>query len=140
MCINVFVSAVMSEQALVHVPSSSCQGPCHKPGLHRAAMVGNSDAMAALIQGGCAVDLQDRVSGGHIQYMSEPFYTPTGKCVHAFSICGVDKMIMLCDDNTISNICLRTATLHCMRCLGMVSLTVSNCWSRQELLYTSGTR
>lgn len=33
--------------------------------LHRAAMVGNSNAVAALIQGGCAVDLQNRVSGEH---------------------------------------------------------------------------
>ncbi|XP_044023320.1 ankyrin repeat domain-containing protein 6-like [Siniperca chuatsi] len=60
MYINVCVSAVMSEQALVYVPSSSCQGQRHQPALRRAAMVGNSDAMAALIQGGCAVDLQDR--------------------------------------------------------------------------------
>ncbi|XP_076605120.1 ankyrin repeat domain-containing protein 6 isoform X2 [Chaetodon auriga] len=42
-----------------HVPSS-CQGLGHQTALHRAAMVGNSDAVAALIKGGCAVDLQDR--------------------------------------------------------------------------------
>lgn len=59
------VSAVMSEQALVPVPSSSCQGSGHLTALHQAAMVGKSDVIAALIQGGCAVDLQDRVSGGH---------------------------------------------------------------------------
>ncbi|KAG7509854.1 ankyrin repeat domain-containing protein 6-like isoform X2 [Solea senegalensis] len=52
---------MMNEQALVHVSApSSCQGPGHQTALHRAAMVGKSDAMAALIQGGCAVDLQDR--------------------------------------------------------------------------------
>ncbi|XP_070698448.1 ankyrin repeat domain-containing protein 6 [Pempheris klunzingeri] len=50
----------MSEQALGHVPSASHQGPGHQTALHRAAMVGNSDTVAALIQGGCAVDLQDR--------------------------------------------------------------------------------
>ncbi|XP_031177314.1 ankyrin repeat domain-containing protein 6 isoform X1 [Sander lucioperca] len=50
----------MSEQALVHEPSSPCQSPGQQTGLHRAAMVGNSDVTAALIQGGCAVDLQDR--------------------------------------------------------------------------------
>nr|XP_019940229.1 PREDICTED: ankyrin repeat domain-containing protein 6-like [Paralichthys olivaceus] len=50
----------MNEQALVHVPASSCQGPGHQTALHRAAMVGNSDAMTALIQGGCALDLQNR--------------------------------------------------------------------------------
>lgn len=59
----VCVSAVMSEQAVVHVSSSSRQGLGHRTALHRAATVGNSDAVAALIQGGCAVDLQDRVSG-----------------------------------------------------------------------------
>ncbi|XP_034419334.1 ankyrin repeat domain-containing protein 6 [Cyclopterus lumpus] len=36
------------------------QGPGHLTALHRAAMVGNSDTMAALIQGCCAVDLQGR--------------------------------------------------------------------------------
>ncbi|XP_037652419.1 ankyrin repeat domain-containing protein 6 [Sebastes umbrosus] len=57
-CMN--VSAAMSEQAAVHVPSPSRKGPGHQTALHRVAMVGNGDAMAALIQGGCAVDLQDR--------------------------------------------------------------------------------
>ncbi|XP_070776765.1 ankyrin repeat domain-containing protein 6 [Enoplosus armatus] len=50
----------MSEKELAHVPPSPRQGQGHQPALHRAAMVGNSDAVAALIQGGCAVDLQDR--------------------------------------------------------------------------------
>ncbi|XP_068574246.1 ankyrin repeat domain-containing protein 6 [Cebidichthys violaceus] len=50
----------MSEQAAVHVAPLSCQGPGHLTALHRAAMAGNSNAMAALIQGGCAVDLQGR--------------------------------------------------------------------------------
>ncbi|XP_029316868.1 ankyrin repeat domain-containing protein 6 isoform X2 [Cottoperca gobio] len=45
----------MSEQALVHM-----QGPGQQTALHRAATVGNSAAVAALIQGGCAVDLQDK--------------------------------------------------------------------------------
>lgn len=52
----------MGEQALVHVPLSSCPAQGHLTALHRAAKVGNSDTMAALIQGGCAVDLQDKVS------------------------------------------------------------------------------
>ncbi|XP_033967880.1 ankyrin repeat domain-containing protein 6 [Pseudochaenichthys georgianus] len=42
----------MSEQALVHMPQRTT--------LHRAAMVGNRDSVAALIQGGCALDLQDK--------------------------------------------------------------------------------
>ncbi|MEQ2164305.1 hypothetical protein GOODEAATRI_005287, partial [Goodea atripinnis] len=31
----------------------------HQTALHRSAMVGNSETMAALIAGGCAVDLQN---------------------------------------------------------------------------------
>ena len=64
---------VMNEQALVHVPTSSCQGAGHQTALHQAAMVGNSDAMTALIQGGCALDLQNRVSGGHTQHFKTHF-------------------------------------------------------------------
>lgn len=63
LCAWMCVSGVMSEQGLIHVSPSSGPGPGHQTALHRAAMVGNSDAVAALIQGGCAVDLQDRVSG-----------------------------------------------------------------------------
>lgn len=40
----------------------------------------------------------------------------------------------------MSDVCSRMGTLHCMRCLGMVSLSVLNCWWRQEQMYTSGTR
>ncbi|XP_029937840.1 ankyrin repeat domain-containing protein 6 [Myripristis murdjan] len=50
----------MSEQMQVPVTPSSCQTPGHHTALHRAAMVGNNDCMAALVQGGCAMDLQDR--------------------------------------------------------------------------------
>ncbi|XP_030645012.1 ankyrin repeat domain-containing protein 6 [Chanos chanos] len=32
----------------------------HQTALHRAAVVGNRDAIAALVQGGCALDLQDK--------------------------------------------------------------------------------
>ncbi|XP_051941714.1 ankyrin repeat domain-containing protein 6 isoform X2 [Hippocampus zosterae] len=34
--------------------------PSHQTALHRAAILGNSDAISALIQGGCALDLQNR--------------------------------------------------------------------------------
>ncbi|XP_046907674.1 ankyrin repeat domain-containing protein 6 [Hypomesus transpacificus] len=47
-----------SGREMVLVPSSSQQG--HYTALHRAAKVGNSEALAALIKGGCALDLQDR--------------------------------------------------------------------------------
>ncbi|XP_034715060.1 ankyrin repeat domain-containing protein 6 [Etheostoma cragini] len=60
MCMDVCGSAVMSDQAPVRDPSPPCQRPGPQTALHRAAMVGNSNATAALIQGGCAVDLQDR--------------------------------------------------------------------------------
>ncbi|KAM9354787.1 ankyrin repeat domain-containing protein 6 [Pholidichthys leucotaenia] len=40
--------------------ASHLKGLGHQTELHRSAMVGNSEAIAALIQGGCAVDLQDR--------------------------------------------------------------------------------
>ncbi|XP_028251874.1 ankyrin repeat domain-containing protein 6 [Parambassis ranga] len=50
----------MSHETLVHVPPSLCQGSGHQTALHRSAMVGNSEATAALIQGGCALDLQSR--------------------------------------------------------------------------------
>lgn len=53
----------MGEQ--IHVSLSPRQALGHQTALHRAAMVGNSNAVAALIQGGCAVDLQNRVSGEH---------------------------------------------------------------------------
>ncbi len=33
----------------------------HQTALHRAAVVGNRDAISALIHGGCALDLQDKV-------------------------------------------------------------------------------
>ncbi|XP_032355708.1 ankyrin repeat domain-containing protein 6 isoform X3 [Etheostoma spectabile] len=59
-CMSVCTSAVMSHQAPVHDPSPPCQRPGLQTALHRAAMVGNSNVTAALIQGGCAVDLQDR--------------------------------------------------------------------------------
>lgn len=38
------------------------QGSGVQTALHRAAKVGNAQTVAALINGGCAVDLQDRVS------------------------------------------------------------------------------
>lgn len=71
----------MSEQAVVHVPSAPHLGQGHQTALHRAASVGNSDAVAALIQGGCAVDLQDRVRIRthrycprlHVHFHFEPF-------------------------------------------------------------------
>ncbi|KAG7282436.1 hypothetical protein CRUP_018153, partial [Coryphaenoides rupestris] len=54
----------MTEQASKHDPQTprapACQAKARQTALHRAATVGNSDAMAALVQGGCAVDLQER--------------------------------------------------------------------------------
>ncbi|XP_055011357.1 ankyrin repeat domain-containing protein 6 [Boleophthalmus pectinirostris] len=47
----------MGEQALARV---SHWGSRKRMALHQAAMVGNSETLSALIQGGCALDLQDR--------------------------------------------------------------------------------
>lgn len=41
---------------------------CHQgdqTALHRAAVVGNSDVITALIQEGCALDRQDKVKHAH---------------------------------------------------------------------------
>lgn len=78
-------AGVMSVQALVHVSSSPGPGPGLQTALHRAAMVGNSDTVAALIQGGCAMDLQDRVSSGH--YTCQTY--ATGKVIY------YDKVILV---------------------------------------------
>ncbi|KAK7904164.1 hypothetical protein WMY93_016771 [Mugilogobius chulae] len=50
----------MSEQALVRASPASHWVPRQRTALHRAAMVGDSETLSALIQGGCALDLQDR--------------------------------------------------------------------------------
>ncbi|XP_029350144.1 ankyrin repeat domain-containing protein 6 [Echeneis naucrates] len=67
----------MDEKALVHVPASSRLGPGHQTALHQAAKVGNSDVLAALIQGGCAVDLKDRDGNTALHEVSW----------HGFSLC-----------------------------------------------------
>ncbi|XP_040917264.1 ankyrin repeat domain-containing protein 6 [Toxotes jaculatrix] len=77
----------MNEQALNHVPTSSRQGPGHQTALHRAAMVGNSDVMAALIQGGCAVDLQDRDGNAALHEVSWHGFS---QCVKLLVKAGAD--------------------------------------------------
>ncbi|XP_077439391.1 uncharacterized protein ankrd6a isoform X3 [Vanacampus margaritifer] len=66
-------SARLLNNALWHAPLPTSTGkewiltpvigsnlPGHQTALHRAAVFGNSDAISALIQGGCALDIQNR--------------------------------------------------------------------------------
>lgn len=66
------VSAVTGEQVDVQAPPSSRPIPGQQTALHRAAAVGNGAGVAALIQGGCALDLQDRVSGPSLHHHHHP--------------------------------------------------------------------
>ena len=63
---------VMSEPASKHAPQPQARAPSQGQGqrtaLHRAAAAGNSDAMAALVKGGCALDLQEWVSSNAALY------------------------------------------------------------------------
>lgn len=51
------------QQPVEQSPPAPPPGQGHHTALHRAAALGNSDTVAALIQGGCALDLQDKVRG-----------------------------------------------------------------------------
>lgn len=85
---------MMTEQASKHDPQTprapACQAQARQTALHRAAAVGNSDAMAALLQGGCAVDLQERVSSVRAFYMepggSHPLDLSISICTSIVSI------------------------------------------------------
>uniref|UniRef100_A0A3B4BU32 Ankyrin repeat domain 6b n=1 Tax=Pygocentrus nattereri TaxID=42514 RepID=A0A3B4BU32_PYGNA len=54
--INIIIIIVIIKGC--QVVSNSC---CHMDTLHRAAVVGNREVISALVQGGCALDLQDKV-------------------------------------------------------------------------------
>ncbi|KAJ0009254.1 hypothetical protein NQD34_016669, partial [Periophthalmus magnuspinnatus] len=80
-------------------------GHRRRTALHRAAMVGNSETMSALIQGGCAVDLQDRDGNTALHEASW----------HGFSLCvkllvkaGADVDVR----NKAGNIPLHLASLN----------------------------
>ncbi|KAJ3613122.1 hypothetical protein NHX12_019374 [Muraenolepis orangiensis] len=68
-----------------HTRPCLAQGP--QTALHRAAAMGNSDAMASLVQGGCALDLKDRDGNTALHEVSwHGFY----KCVKLLVKAGAD--------------------------------------------------
>ncbi|XP_014894835.1 ankyrin repeat domain-containing protein 6-like isoform X2 [Poecilia latipinna] len=62
----------------------------HQTALHRSAMVGNSETMAALIAGGCAVDLQDPLGNTALHEASWHGFT---RCVKLLVKAGVDVRV-----------------------------------------------
>ncbi|CAK6977737.1 ankyrin repeat domain-containing protein 6 [Scomber scombrus] len=104
----------MSELALVPVPPSSCQGSGHRTALHRAAMVGNSDAIAALIQGGCAVDLQDRDGNTALHEVSWHGFS---QCVKLLIKAGADVHIRNKAGNTALHLACQNAHAQTARLL-----------------------
>eukprot|EP00064_Thunnus_orientalis_P021287 superscaffoldBa00006367_g21447 len=105
---------LMSEQALVLVPPSSCLGSGHRTALHRAAMVGNSDAIAALIQGGCAVDLQDRDGNTALHEVSWHGFS---QCVKLLVKAGADVHIRNKTGNTALHLACQNAHAQTARLL-----------------------
>ncbi|XP_035023122.2 ankyrin repeat domain-containing protein 6 isoform X2 [Hippoglossus stenolepis] len=104
----------MNDQALVHVPTSSCQGPGHQTALHQAAMVGNSDAMTALIQGGCALDLQNRDGNTALHEVSWHGFS---QCVKLLVKAGADVHIMNKAGNTALHLACQNAHAQTARVL-----------------------
>ncbi|KAF1375221.1 hypothetical protein PFLUV_G00237250 [Perca fluviatilis] len=108
----------MSEQALVHELSSPCQSPGQQTGqqtgLHRAAMVGNSDVTAALIQGGCAVDLQDRDGNTALH---EASWHGFSHCVKLLVKSGADVHIRNKSGNTALHLACQNAHAPAARLL-----------------------
>uniref|UniRef100_A0A087XUB0 Ankyrin repeat domain 6a n=1 Tax=Poecilia formosa TaxID=48698 RepID=A0A087XUB0_POEFO len=62
----------------------------HQTALHRSAMVGNSETMATLIAGGCAVDLQDPLGNTALHEASWHGFT---QCVKLLVKAGVDVRV-----------------------------------------------
>ncbi|XP_065803791.1 ankyrin repeat domain-containing protein 6 isoform X2 [Labrus bergylta] len=104
----------MCEQALVHVPSSFYPGRGHLTALHRAATVGNSDTMAALIQGGCAVDLQDKDGNTALHEVSWHGFT---HCVKLLTKAGADVHIRNRAGNTALHLACQNAHAQTARLL-----------------------
>ncbi|XP_042356771.1 ankyrin repeat domain-containing protein 6 [Plectropomus leopardus] len=104
----------MGEQAPVPLPSSPCQGPGHQTALHRAAMVGNSDTMAALIKGGCAVDLQDRDGNTALHEVSWHGFS---NCVKLLVKSGADVHIRNKAGNTALHLACQNAHAQTARLL-----------------------
>ncbi|XP_036928161.1 ankyrin repeat domain-containing protein 6 [Acanthopagrus latus] len=104
----------MSVQALVHVSSSPGPGPGLQTALHRAAMVGNSDTVAALIQGGCAMDLQDRDGNTALHEVSWHGFS---NCVKLLVKAGADLHIRNKAGNTALHLACQNAHAQTARLL-----------------------
>ncbi|KAM7376751.1 hypothetical protein PAMP_006459 [Pampus punctatissimus] len=104
----------MAEQALLPVPPSSCRSSGRHSILHRAAMVGNSDAIAALIQGGCAVDLQDRDGNTSLHEVSWHGFS---QCVKLLVKAGADIHIRNKAGNTALHLACQNAHAQTARLL-----------------------
>ncbi|KAK5856942.1 hypothetical protein PBY51_010220 [Eleginops maclovinus] len=96
----------MSEQALVHMPQRTA--------LHRAAMVGNRDSVAALIQGGCALDLQDKDGNTALHEVSWHGFS---HCVKLLVKAGADVHISNKAGNTALHLSCQNAHAQTTRLL-----------------------
>ncbi|XP_075963094.1 ankyrin repeat domain-containing protein 6 [Anarhichas minor] len=105
---------VIHLKAAVHVAPLSCQGPGHLTALHRAAMAGNSNAMAALIQGGCAVDLQGRDGNSALHEVSWHGFS---HCVKLLVKSGADVHIRNKAGNTALHLACQNAHAQTARLL-----------------------
>ncbi|KAM9341248.1 ankyrin repeat domain-containing protein 6 [Symphorus nematophorus] len=110
----------MSEQPLVHVSSPPCQTAGQQTALHRAAKVGNSDAVAALIQGGCAVDLQDRDGNTALHEVSWHGFS---HCVKLLIKAGADVHIRNKAGNTALHLACQNAHAQTARLLLLAGST-----------------
>ncbi|XP_063765400.1 ankyrin repeat domain-containing protein 6 isoform X3 [Eleginops maclovinus] len=98
--------STMSEQALVHMPQRTA--------LHRAAMVGNRDSVAALIQGGCALDLQDKDGNTALHEVSWHGFS---HCVKLLVKAGADVHISNKAGNTALHLSCQNAHAQTTRLL-----------------------
>ncbi|CAL8285577.1 unnamed protein product [Lota lota] len=108
----------MSEPASKHVPQHHTRAPRqaqgHQTALHRAAAVGNSDAMAALVQGGCALDLQERDGNTALHEVSwHGFY----QCVKLLVKAGADVHVKNKAGNTALHLACQNAHAQSARVL-----------------------
>ncbi|XP_056446595.1 ankyrin repeat domain-containing protein 6 [Gadus chalcogrammus] len=109
---------VMSEPASKHVPQHQTRPPCpaqgHRTALHRAAAAGNSDAMAALVQGGCALNLQERDGNTALHEVSwHGFY----QCVKLLVKAGADVNVKNKAGNTALHLACQNAHAQSARVL-----------------------
>ncbi|KAM4723463.1 uncharacterized protein FYW61_014230 [Anableps anableps] len=78
----------------------------YRTALHRSAMVGNSETMAALIAGGCAVDLQDPLGNTALHEVSWHGFT---QCVKLLVKAGADVHVKNKAGNTALHLACQNA-------------------------------